>query len=126
MIKIPLISAVCVFAAIKEMVRIRNEQDAYTLLKALKLRILHDECVEHLLKTEPRGKHLLRHGEKILMRKYYGEDGTVTHHQRIKPKHILPELTSTLHAKTNKQPRNHKDYTRRQSELLLSRTSTKN
>ena len=31
------------------------------------------------------------------MRKYYGENGTVTHHEVI-----VPELLSTLHGKTNK------------------------
>ena len=38
------------------------------------------------------------------MRKYYGEDGTVTHNQIIIPKHLVPELLSTLHGKTNKHP----------------------
>ena len=33
------------------------------------------------------------------MRKNYGEDGTVTHHQILIPKHIIPELLSTLHGK---------------------------
>ena len=28
------------------------------------------------------------------MRKYYGEDATVTHHQFLIPKHIVPELLS--------------------------------
>ena len=36
------------------------------------------------------------------MRKYYGEDGTVTHHRIIIPKNVIPELPSTLHGKTNK------------------------
>ena len=38
------------------------------------------------------------------MRKYYGEDGTFTHHQIFIPKHVIPELLSTLHRKTNKHP----------------------
>ena len=42
-IKIPLNSAVYTFGAIKEDVRIRNEQDADPLLEASKLRILHEE-----------------------------------------------------------------------------------
>ena len=65
-IKIPLNSAV--FNAIKENARIRNEQDADPLLKALKQRILHEEYDKHLLKTEPRGRNLLRHEEKIIMK----------------------------------------------------------
>ena len=107
---IPLNSAVYAFGAIKENARIRNEQDADPILKALKLRLLHEEYDKHLLKTEPRGRNLLRHEERIivkdgvLMRKYYGEDGTITHHQILIPKHIVPELLSTLHGKTNKHP----------------------
>ena len=38
------------------------------------------------------------------MRKYYGEDGSVTHNQIIIPKHLVPELLSTVHGKTNKHP----------------------
>ena len=51
---------------------------------------------------------MLRHEETIivkdgvLMRKNYGEDGTVTHHGILIPKHIVPELLSTLLGKTNK------------------------
>ena len=109
-INIPLNSAVYTFGTIKENARIRNEQDADPLLKALKLRLLHEEYDKYLLKTEPRGRNLLRHEERIvmkdgvLMRKYYGEDRTVSHHQIITPKHINPELLSTLHGKTNKHP----------------------
>ena len=110
-IKLPLNSAVYAFGAIKENARIRNEQDADPLLKALKLRILHEEYDKHLLKTEPRGRNLLRHEERmimkdgILMRKYYGEDGSVTHNPVVIPKHLVPELLATLHGKTNKHPR---------------------
>ena len=109
-VHIPLNSAVYAFGAIKENTRIRNEQDADPILKALKLRLLHEEYDKHLLKTEPIRRNLLRHEERIivkdgvLMRKYYGEDGTVTHHQILIPKHIVPELLSTLHGKMNKHP----------------------
>ena len=109
-IKIPLNSAVYSFGAIKENAQIRNEQDADPLLKALKQRISHEEYDKHLLKTEPRGQNLLRHEERIkmkdgvLIRKYYGEDGSVTHNQILIPKHLVSELLSTLHGKTNKHP----------------------
>ena len=43
--------------------------------------------------------------DRAFMRKYYGEDGTVTHHQILILKHIIPELLSTLHGKMNKHPR---------------------
>ena len=109
-IKVPLNSAVYSFGAIKENARIRNEQDADLLLKALKLRILCEEYDKHLLNTDPRGRILLRHEQRIimkdgvLMRKHYGEDGSVTHNQVIILKHIVPELLSTLHGKTNEHP----------------------
>ena len=60
-IKIPLNSAVYTFGAIKENARIRNEQDADPLLKALTLRILHEAYDKLLLKYEPRGRNLRRH-----------------------------------------------------------------
>ena len=105
-VHIPLNTAVYAFRTIKENARIRNEQDADPILKALKLRLQHEEYDKHPLKTEPRGRNLLRHEERIivkdgvLMRKYYGEDGTIKHHQILLPKHIVPELLSTLHGKT--------------------------
>ena len=67
-IKIPLNSTVYSFGAIKENARIRNEQDADPLLKALKQRISHEEYDKHLLKTEPRGRNLLRHEERIIIK----------------------------------------------------------
>ena len=42
-VDIPLNSAIFTFRAIKENARIRNEQDADLLLKALKLRLLHEK-----------------------------------------------------------------------------------
>ena len=107
---IPLYSAVYSFGAIKENARIRNEQDADPLLKALKLPIRHEEFDKLFLKTKSRGRNLFRHEERsimkhgVLMRKDYGEDGSVTHNQVIIPKHIVYELLSTLHGKTNKHP----------------------
>ena len=84
-IKTPLNSTVYSYGAIKENAWIRNEQDADPLLKALKLRISHEEDGKHLIETGPRGRNLLRHEERIilkdgvLMRKNYGEDGSVAH-----------------------------------------------
>ena len=40
----------------------------------------------------------------VLMRKFYGDYRTVTHNRGIIPKHIVPELLSTLHGRTNKHP----------------------
>ena len=100
-IKITLNSAVYSFGAIEENARIRNEQDKDPLLEALKLRIRHQEYDKHLLKTEPGGRHAERIIMKdgVLMRKYYGEDGSVTYNHVIIPKHLVPELLSTLPGK---------------------------
>ena len=104
-IKIPLNSAVYSFGAIKENARIRNEQDADPLFKALKQRISHEEYDKHLLKTEPRGRNLMRHEERIIMkdgvqmRKYYGEDGSVTHNQVIN----LKSFPRSMGKRTNTQ-----------------------
>ena len=125
--KLPLNSAVYSFGAIKENPRIRNKQDADPLLKAWELRISHEEYDKHLLKTEPSGRNLLRHEERVimkdglLMRKFYGEDGSVIHNQVIIPKNLVPELLSTLHGKTYKQTP-----TKMQSEILLPWSRTQN
>ena len=55
-ISVPINAALYSFGEIKENARIRSEQDADTLIKALKLRILYEEYDKHLLKTEPGGR----------------------------------------------------------------------
>ena len=55
-LRLPLNTAVYAIGAIKENARIGNEQEACPILKALKLRLLHEEYDKHLLKTEPRGR----------------------------------------------------------------------
>ena len=75
--KIPLNTAVYLLAAIGQNARITIEHDEDPLIKALKLRILPKEYDKHL-KTEPRGRTLLRHEERVIMkdglliRKYIG------------------------------------------------------
>ena len=108
----------------KENARIRSEQDADPLLKALKLRIPHEEYDKHLLKTEPRGKNPLQHEERLIMKdgvlmwKYYGEDATVTHHQIIIPKNKVPELLSSALC-MGKQIQNNEDDTGMPSQVIF-------
>ena len=96
--------------AINENARIRNEQDAVIILKAMKAKLANEEHDEHLLKTNPRAQKLLKHETRItikdgvLMRKYYGECGQTIHHQIILPTQINPELLKTLHGATAKHP----------------------
>ena len=40
----------------------------------------------------------------MLMRKFYGECGQITHNQIILPTQIIPELLKTLHGATAKHP----------------------
>ena len=73
----------------KEDARIRVEQNTDLVFKAIK-RKLCEEYDKHLLQTDPKAKRLLVHENRplvkdcILMRKYHGENGQVTHYQVIK------------------------------------------
>ena len=40
----------------------------------------------------------------ILMRKYCGEGGQVTHHQILIPEHLIPELLRAIHGQMGKHP----------------------
>ena len=77
--------------AIKENARIRNEQDAVIILKTVKAKLANEEHDEHLLIPNPIAQKLLKHETRIiikdgvLMRKYYGECGQITHYQIILP-----------------------------------------
>ena len=90
------------FGTIKGNARIR--------IKALNLRILHEKYDKHLLKKEPRGQNLLRHeerlinGDGVLMLKYYGEDGRITHYQVIIPKHLVPDYYPHFTARQTNTP----------------------
>ena len=96
--------------AITENPRIRNEQDADTVLKTIKAKLSQEEYDAHLLQTDPKAQKLLKHENRItlkdgiLVRKYYGECGQVTHNQVILPTHIIPELLKTMHGTSGKHP----------------------
>ena len=96
--------------AINENSRITNEQDADTVLKAIKAKLLQEEYDAHLLQTDPKAQKLLKHENRItfkdgmLVRKYYGECGQVIHNLVILPTHIIPELLRTLHGTSGKHP----------------------
>ena len=84
-----------------ENARIKKEQDSDTILKAIKAKLLQEEYDTHLLQTDPKAQKLLKHENRItlkdgiLVRKYYGECGQVTHNQIVLPSHIIPELLKT-------------------------------
>ena len=84
---IPINKASYTFGAIKKDARIRVEQDSNLVFKVIKRKLICEEFDKHLLQTDPTAKRLLVHKNRlivkdgVLMRKYYGECGQVTHHQ---------------------------------------------
>ena len=64
----------------------------------------------HLLQTDPKAQRLLKQENRItlkdgiLVRKYYGECGQVTHNQIVLPTHIIPELMRTLLGTSGRHP----------------------
>ena len=121
------------FGAIKENARIRSEQDADPLLKALKLRILHEQNDKHLLKAEQRAQNLLQHKKRIFMK-----DGVLTLKKLRGRRYGYPSpgnKTETsgprtaIHAsrQDKRTPWNHhEDDTRMQNKVLVPGISTEN
>ena len=107
---IPINKASYTFGAIKEDARIRVEQDSNLVFKAIKRKLICEEYDKHLLQTDPTAKRLLVHENRlivkdgILMRKYYGECGQVTHHQILIPEHLITELLKAIHGQMGKHP----------------------
>ena len=107
---IPINKASYTFGAIKEDARIRVEQDSDLVFKTIKRKLIYEEYDKHLLKTDPKAKRLLVHENRlkvkngILMRKYYGECGQVTHHQILIPEHLITELWKAIHGQIRKHP----------------------
>ena len=107
---IPINRASYTFGAIKEDARIRVEQDSDLVIKTIKKKLICEEYDKHLLQTDPTAKRLLIHESRlivkdgILMRKYYGECGQVTHHQILIPEHLIAELLKAIHGQMGKHP----------------------
>ena len=89
---------------IKANARIRVEQDANLVLKNLKLKILV------LLTTDSRLKHYKANEDRIilkvglLLRKYYGETGSVKYYKIFITKQIVNEVLRSLHGDFGKHP----------------------
>ena len=107
---IPINKASYTFGAIKEDARIRVEQDSNLVFKAIKRKLICEENDKHLLQIDPTAKRLLVHEnillvkDGILMGKYYGECGQVTHHQILILEHLNTELLKAIHGQMRKQP----------------------
>ena len=107
---IPMNKTSYTFGAIKENARIRVEQDSNLVFKALKRKLICEEYDKHLLQTDPTAKCLLVDENRlivkdgVLMRKYYGECGQVTHNQILIPEHMITELLKAIHGQMGKHP----------------------
>ena len=87
----------------KEDARIRVEQDTDFVFKAIKRELICEEHLlhiygKHLLQTDPKARRPLVHENRLIvkdgiqMRKYYRENGQVTHHQILILEHLVTEL----------------------------------
>ena len=107
---IPINKALYTYGAIKEDAHIRVEQDSDLVFKAIKRKLICEEYDKHLLQTHPKAKRLLVHENRlivkgeILMRKYYGECGQVTHHQLLIPEPLITELLKAILGQMGKHP----------------------
>ena len=99
---IPINKASYTFGAIKEDAHIKVEHDSDLVFKAIKRKLICEEYHKHLLQTDPKAKRLSVHEKRlivkdgILMRKYNGECGQVTHHQILTPEHLITELLRAI------------------------------
>ena len=95
---------------IKANARIRVEQDADLVLKNLKLKILDQPHDDVLLTADRRSKHYKANEDRIilkdglLLRKYYGDTGSVKYYQIIIPKQLVNEVLRNLHGDFGKHP----------------------
>ena len=95
---------------IKANARIRVEQDADLVLKNLKLKILGQPHDDVLLTADRRFKHYKANEDRIilkdglLLRKYYGDTGSVKYYQILIPKQLVNEVLRSLHGDFGKHP----------------------
>ena len=88
---------------IKANARIRVEQDADLVLKNLKLKILGQPYDDVLLTTDRRFTHYKANEYRIilkcglLLRKHYGDTGSVKYYQIFLPKQLINEVLRSLH-----------------------------
>ena len=95
---------------IKANARIRVEQDADLVLKNLTLKILGPPYDDVLSTTDRRFKHYKANEDRIilkdglLLRKYYGDTGSVKYYQLLIPKQLINEVLPSLHGDFGKHP----------------------
>ena len=90
--------------------RIRVEQDVVLVLKNKKLKILGQPYDEVLIMTDSRYKNYKANKDRIilkdrpLLRKYFGETGSVKYYQILIPKQLGKEIIRSLHGEFGKHP----------------------
>ena len=87
-----------------------REQDADLVLKKLKLKRLGQPHDDVLLTADKRFKHYKANEDRIilkdglLLRKYYGDTGSVKYYQILIPKQLVNEVLRSLHGEFGKHP----------------------
>ena len=95
---------------IKANARIRVEHDADLVLKNLMLKILGQPYDDVILTTDRRFTHYKANEDRIilkdglLLRKYYGDTGSVKYYQIFIPKQLINEVLRSLHGDFGKHP----------------------
>ena len=95
---------------IKANARIRVEQDVDLVLKNMKLKILGQPYDEVLIMTDSRYKNCKANEDRIilkeglLVRKFFGETGSVKYYQILIPKQLVKEVLRSLHGEFGKHP----------------------
>ena len=95
---------------IKTNARIRVEQNADLVLNNLKLKILGQPHDDVLLTTDRQFKHYKTQEDRIilkdglLLRKCYGETGSVKYYQILIPNQLVNEVIRSVHGEFEKQP----------------------
>ena len=95
---------------IKANARIRVEQDTDLVLKNLKLKMLGQHNDDVLLTTDRRFQHYKANEDRIilkdglLLRKYYGDTGSVKYYQIPIPNQVVNEVLRSLHGDFGKHP----------------------
>ena len=95
---------------IKANARTRVKQDADLILKNLKLKILGQPYDDVLLTTDRRFTHYKANEDRIilkdglLLRKNYGDTGSVKYYQILIPKQLINEALRSLHGDFGKHP----------------------
>ena len=93
---------------IKANARIRVEQDIDLVLKNMKLKISGQPYEEVLIMTDSRYKNYKANEDRIilkdglLLRKYFGETGSVKYYQTLIPKQLVEEVLRSLHGEFGK------------------------